>query len=216
MTTPIKAVVFDLGGVVIRICRSWQQAATRAGLPVHDEKTLADIDFIHQRHAPSDLHMAGKISCEEYFAQVSAACRGLYSPDEVRAIHTVWTIDDEPGIADLIASLNDAGLHTACLSNTNDTHWRILTQGDNPSPAIANLRTTLVSHHIGAVKPDPEIYAAAETTLDARPEEILFFDDVQHNIDAARARNWNAHLIDHDKPTPPQITIHLAAHAVNL
>jgi len=206
---PPSTIVFDLGGVVIRIVRSWAEACERAGLDVREPESLASLDFLHTRHGPTDRYMSGQMTCGEYVRTVSEGIGGLYSTDEVLRLHEAWTIDDEPGIADLIGSLNRAGLTTACLSNTNPTHWRILTE-DRPSPAIAALSRTLVSHEMGHVKPDPEIYAEAERLLGARPEQIVFFDDVAHNVEAAAALGWNAYIIDHAKPTPPQIAELLA------
>jgi HAD superfamily hydrolase (TIGR01509 family) len=202
---PPSTIIFDLGGVVIRIVRSWAQACERAGLDLRQPDSLDALDFMHQRHGPTDLYMAGRMSCDEYVRAMADAVENLYTPDEILRLHEAWTIDDEPGIADLIASLNAAGLTTACLSNTNPTHWRILTK-DKPSPAIAALTRTLVSHELGCVKPDAEIYAEAERLLSARREQIVFFDDVAHNVEAAIARGWNAFLIDHARPTPPQIS----------
>ena len=37
MTTPISLVCFDLGGVVVRICRSWAEGCAEAGLDVRGD-----------------------------------------------------------------------------------------------------------------------------------------------------------------------------------
>ena len=202
-----RIIVFDLGGVVVRICRSWAEACERAGLPVREPERFAAVELVHARHELADRYMSGHIGCDAFFAGISESTGALYSPDEIRHIHDVWIIEDEPGVAELIERLNGIGsLVTACLSNTNHAHWQRLIAGPHASPAVAKLRRHLVSHEMGAVKPDQGIYAAAEAAFGARPEEIAFFDDLEANVIAAQARGWRAHLIDHARPTSPQLT----------
>ncbi|HZC42415.1 MAG TPA: HAD family phosphatase [Streptosporangiaceae bacterium] len=43
----------------------------------------------------------------------------------------------------------------------------------------------IYSHEAGIAKPDPRIYALACQQLQVRPEEMVFLDDVQANVDAA-------------------------------
>ncbi len=204
-------IVFDLGGVVVRICRTWAEACVRAGIPLREGHQFDDVELIQKRNALADAYMSGGIGCAEFFQGVAEATGGLYTPDEVRAIHDVWVTGDEPGIAELIERLNGADhLVTACLSNTNHSHWQALLSGPGRSPAIALLRRRLVSHELGHVKPDEAIYLAAERALDVPGERILFFDDLEANVVAARERGWRAELIDHSRPTVPQLERHLA------
>lgn len=50
------------------------------------------------------------------------------------------------------------------------------------------------SHEVGLVKPDPRIYALTAERLDVRPHEVLFLDDVEGHVSAARAAGWHAVL----------------------
>lgn len=52
------------------------------------------------------------------------------------------------------------------------------------------------SAELGAAKPDACFYARVEQTSGFQPGEILFIDDKQANVDAARRRGWNAHVWD--------------------
>lgn len=45
----------------------------------------------------------------------------------------------------------------------------------------------IFSCELGLVKPEPDIYRALITALGAAPEEIVFFDDVAINVEAAAA-----------------------------
>lgn len=50
------------------------------------------------------------------------------------------------------------------------------------------------SCHLGVKKPDPEFYRRITLELDAPPSSLLYFDDQQANVDAARAAGWHAEL----------------------
>ena len=47
--------------------------------------------------------------------------------------------------------------------------------------------TIVYSHEVGHVKPEPAIYAIACERLGVEPHEVLFVDDLQANVDGARA-----------------------------
>jgi HAD superfamily hydrolase (TIGR01509 family) len=82
--------------------------------------------------------------------------------------------------------------------------------GHAPSPAIERLRVRLASHDLGLVKPDPAIYHEAQRRFTAPAERIVFFDDLEENVAAARAAGWRAYRIDHkgDTATQMRTTLH--------
>lgn len=191
---------FDLGGVLVRICRTWEEACARAGVEVRQMDRFREPALSARRKDIHDRYQRGEIGCEEHFTELTRATGGLYSAEEVRAVHDAWTLEDYPGVSALIDGLHGLGWRTACLSNTNASHWRILTQGDGASrprsEALAKVQTPMASHLLGASKPDEAIYAKAERGLEAGAAWIVFFDDLEPNVLAARRRGWAAHLID--------------------
>ena len=53
---------------------------------------------------------------------------------------------------------------------------------------FADLTDTVVySHEVGVSKPDPRIYRLASERLAVAPEDMIFLDDVEENVDGARA-----------------------------
>ena len=54
-------------------------------------------------------------------------------------------------------------------------------------PAADAFHFTVVSAHVGVMKPAPEIFEYTLRLLNLRPEETVFIDDFQHNIDGCRA-----------------------------
>lgn len=50
------------------------------------------------------------------------------------------------------------------------------------------------SHEVGLAKPDPAAYELVTRRLEVEPGEVLFLDDVEANVVAARALGWHAVL----------------------
>ncbi|MDX2115676.1 MAG: HAD family phosphatase [Planctomycetota bacterium] len=212
MTEKPRAVCVDLGGVVVRICRSWEEACARAGVRAPDAQRFHDETLAVRRRQLVDLYQTGRIDCAAFWSGLAEATGRAHTPREVRMVHEAWTMEDYPGVRELIDDLNSAGRITACLSNTNHAHWEILRGAAAPapaSPAIARLRTHMVSHKLGAAKPDERIYQLAESTLGLPADAIVFFDDLEENVHAAARRGWSAHLIDHTGDTAAQMRAHL-------
>jgi len=197
----IRVVCFDLGGVVIRICRGWDEAAERAGL---SRPEPADADFLAARAASHHLLERGDLTPAQSFSRTSAASGGRWTPSEVERVHHAWIAEERAGITAFVRELNRRDdLRTACLSNTNAPHWERLLHGpDYPTPRL--LRHHLLSFELGRCKPEHEIYERAQQSLDAAPQEILFFDDLRANVEAAKRCGWQA---IHVEPTTDVVTV---------
>lgn len=48
------------------------------------------------------------------------------------------------------------------------------------------------SHEIGLLKPDPAVFSHVTEFLEVRPSDVLFVDDVEENVEAARVHGWSA------------------------
>ena len=121
----IDTVVFDLGGVLVQIARGWDDAHRLAGLDA-DHPGLDSEKF--REHGPvlANAHQRGEITPEEWAAGIAETSGGSYSAEEAMRIMDAWTIEEYPGIAEVIDAIHDAGLATAALSNTNARHWELL------------------------------------------------------------------------------------------
>lgn len=85
-------------------------------------------------------------------------------------------------VADFIRSLRPR-FQTAILSNAGDQDRQIF----NEAYCIEDLvDTVIISAEVGMAKPDPRIYLLALDRLGVVPEETIFVDDLQVNVDAAR------------------------------
>jgi putative hydrolase of the HAD superfamily len=86
-----------------------------------------------------------------------------------------------------------------------ERHWR-------PRMPIDEIFEQVVdSGFVGMRKPEPEIYALTEARLGVPAAEILFVDDVDVNIAAARAAGWNTvHFLNNEQAIA-EIEVVLAA-----
>ncbi|MDZ4829446.1 MAG: HAD-IA family hydrolase [Phycisphaerae bacterium] len=199
MKVPPRVVCFDLGGVVVRICRTFEEAVLAARVPLRPG--FDDFRRRVRAKAAMDAHQLGQLDSREFHIAMSEAFGGLYSAAEFALIHAAITRDEYDGITTTIRTLGELGLVTACLSNTNELHWNVLVD----MPALRSLHHRFASHLWGLAKPDAAIYRRFERELGVGAQEILFFDDLRENIEAARSLGWDAVLIDHAASTAEQV-----------
>lgn len=213
MTDPsdIRAVCFDLGGVIIQIARSWDEGCARAGIdPRHSADDLAPL--LERWHALVTEHQSGRLEGPAYFSSVSALVNGHYTPDEIARIHHAWTGEPYPNVEPMLHCLRHNGVLTAAVSNTNHEHWTTLRE----MPALQLMQHHFVSHEIGHTKPDEAIYRFVEETLGINGKHILFFDDLPENVAGAQQFGWAAVQIDHAGDTVAQMQQVLHAHGIVL
>jgi putative hydrolase of the HAD superfamily len=98
-------------------------------------------------------------------------------------------------IWDLVRRVRDAGRPTGLLSNS----WGLEIY---PWDRLrAHFDVLVVSGEVGLRKPDPVIYALAAERLALPPERIVFVDDLERNVDAARASGMVAIVHRQAAPT---------------
>lgn len=206
--TNIQLVIFDLGGVLIRLCDGWEHACELAG--VTPSKTITDEDKQQLIRLVHVLEVGGYPEGEFY--TLAAPLLGL-DPAGVKAMSDAWLRGPFDGIVELIDAIHAAGRKTACLSNTNDNHWRVMTDLRHPNGLpLDRLHHRFASHLVRDRKPNPSIYHHVAQATATPPDAILFFDDAPENIAAASEQGWRACLIENPKDPVPQMTSHLKRH----
>ncbi|HMN40757.1 MAG TPA: HAD family phosphatase [Phycisphaerales bacterium] len=219
--TPPPLIVFDLGGVIVRICRSLKEAGERCGIDVRDEDITPDKRA--ERRAIHAHYERGRLTCDAFFTAIAQTTGGRYTPAQFRAMHEAWIIDEYPGVSQLIDDLHAANIPTGVLSNTNASHWAQMQPTPDPAPGRviapkfptpSKPRHIHASHLLGLAKPDAAIYHEFARRTDFAPGSIIFFDDLADNVNAARAAGWQSHLIDHTADPAAQIRTYLAAQRI--
>jgi putative hydrolase of the HAD superfamily len=133
-----------------------------------------------------DAYDRGELSAQTYWETVA---RDLEKPIDAEVLHAlidadtnVWT---QPNVEmmEWAARLNRAGIKTGILSNIGDAmELGVLGR----FPALGEFTHHTFSHRLGIAKPDAEIYRHAVEGLGVPADEILFVDDREENIVAAR------------------------------
>jgi FMN phosphatase YigB (HAD superfamily) len=214
MAQPIQLVCLDLGGVLIQVCRDWREACEAAKLelprPIFDPEMVGRLGEINREHE------SGRID-EAAFERQAAALTGL-TPQQIAAAAAGWLRPVYPGAFDLVGRLAAAQprVRSACLSNTNTRHWRMMNTPGPHQLGLERLTYRFVSFELGHMKPSAEIFRDVERLAGLPPASILFFDDNPDNVAAARACGWQAERIDPHRDPPGQVVEHLGRYEVTL
>jgi len=76
-------------------------------------------------------------------------------------------------------------------------------------PFLNEFELPLYSWRVKLIKPDPAIYKLQMKRLNVNPEEILFIDDKQENIDAAARLGMHTYLMKDYQHAPTEINDYL-------
>ncbi len=186
----VRAVVFDIGGVLERVDDdAWPETwigrwERRMDLPAgHLIERLAE-------HEPAGDMVTGGIS-EAQTRAMYARALGLDEDQADEMMAEMW--DAYCGELDLELRDFAAGLRptyrTAILSNSADGARR----EEQRRYGFEQLVDTIVySHEVGLAKPDPAVFRLTEERLGVGPDEIVFLDDHDGHVAAARRLGWHA------------------------
>jgi putative hydrolase of the HAD superfamily len=176
----IRAVVFDLGGVVVDYDFShaltvWQEASRLAPAALRDAFRFDD---------PYGQLELGTLDANAYFAHLQ---RALCLDCGHDVIERGWNAIFQGRIDATLALIDGIRGAVPChaLSNTNALH---LDEIRRLYPdLLTRFEQVFASHEIGARKPQPEAFHHVLRAIGVPAHEVLFFDDRQDNVEAAIA-----------------------------
>ncbi len=175
----IQAVIFDVGGVLLRTedRAPRQQWEARLGLAPGGAAALVFDSEIGQKA------QRGEISEPELWGWIGSHLN--LSPDETAAFRIgFWAGDQlDTGLVAFIRQLKSR-YQTAIISNYASNLRPELTHLFGIADAFDEI---IISCEEKVMKPDPEIFHRALRRLGRAPEEAVFIDDFRHNIEAAEA-----------------------------
>lgn len=184
-TPAIKAVVFDIGNVLIE----WKPERFYDATIGEDRRRamFSTVDL----HGMNDLVDRGGDFTDTIYdwAEKYPDWR-----DEIRMWHDNWLELATPQIPHsvrLMRALRARGVPCFILSNIGVRTWEIAVE---EYPFLAEFDHAYVSGQMRMAKPDADIYAAVEQHCGIAPGQLIFADDRQDNIDTAAARGWQTHL----------------------
>lgn len=172
-------VLFDLGNVLVRI---------------HPEAFLGTlgIDTPENRkvYGPKVIEIVkryerGGDSTEQYFSRLEGLLNhGEYHFEQKAIERAMLSVIGEPieGMEKLVERVA-AGNRVGLLSNTNPLHYHLCLEN---LPVLRHIAVHFLSYQLLALKPEPALYHAVIEAIELPAEEILFIDDIEENIAAAR------------------------------
>ncbi len=177
MTQPIKAVIFDLGRVIVdvdiaRLADHLGTVLTR-GDPVQTISRMMSDPLVVQ-------YDKGQITPEQFHADL---CRRFGLKVPLSQFSRLWCdiFTPIPGMEDLLRSLHGR-LPLGLLSDTDILHWRHIR---NHFPIVSIFPHPVLSFQVGTMKPDPVIFRRAADSVCTPPENCLYIDDLPANVQGA-------------------------------
>lgn len=132
----------------------------------------------------------GQMDVADFLFKVSAELG--YSGDEPFARRfQAWQLRLYPGVDEIIRHAA-ASCRVALLSNTNEIHWH---QVGHETQVFSTFARIFLSYETGHFKPSPQSFLQVMEFFECSPGEIIFLDDSEQNIVAARGLGIDAHRI---------------------
>lgn len=176
---PIRAVIFDLGGVLVRTedRTSRTRLAERAGLTYME---LSELVFDSQSARRA---MRGEITTEEHWEEVNKKL-GLSKEEYPQVPLEFWAGDRlDENLVNYLRGLRPQ-YKTALLSNAWDDLRQMIEEIWKCADAFDQM---VISAETGLVKPEPPIYEKVVSDLMVKPKEAVFVDDFPENVAGAKA-----------------------------
>jgi putative hydrolase of the HAD superfamily len=177
-STRFRAIIFDIGRVLIRVDISRAMDALASGLPLTPADMWTAIqndphwmDWQEGRISPRDwhLHLTKRLGVSLSFEQFSE----------------VWNraLDPNPIQPESFLEKLSKNYRLALLSNTDPIH---MSNEDARFPFFRFFPIRIYSYRVGASKPDPLIYRRALEACKVRAAQAVYIDDVAAYAETAR------------------------------
>lgn len=182
----IKTVIFDIGNVMVDFCfdkfirknKDPEQICERIRKATLESGFWGELDL-------------GILSYEEVLQKFIDMDPELES--QIRAI-----FNDTTGIVlkrdyaiPLVKKLRQNGYQVLALSNFPE---KVYLENREPLAFLEEMNGDILSYRDHVIKPDPKIYRLLQERYGFLPEECVFVDDLQENLDAAKEQGWRTIL----------------------
>jgi putative hydrolase of the HAD superfamily len=185
--TPVRALLFDLGGVLIDYT-GIEDLAAMLPQPLSHAEVRARLNACPHTQAFG----VGRLGRDDYARRFVRDWLIDIDPvaflDGFRASVRGWL----PGAVELLTALRRR-YRIAALSNTNDLHWERV-MDDLGGRSLFDVAAS--SHEFGMSKPDPRVFHAMLDHLAMPPGAVAFFDDAPANVAAATDLGMRAFRVD--------------------
>ncbi len=182
----LKHIIFDLGAVLYDI--DYQ-------LTANEFKALGvqNFDALYSQFHANELFTnleTGKITATEFYRSIAPYCSKGTTDAEIRTAWNAMLLGfRQTSIRYLPALATKYELYV--LSNTNQIHYQQVEADYLQQFGNSNFKTLFkkcwLSYEIGYRKPDQEVFEYIITNAALEPQECLFIDDTNINVDAGNA-----------------------------
>ncbi|KAH7713902.1 acyl-CoA dehydrogenase family member 10 [Aphelenchoides avenae] len=176
MTIKFKAVVFDMGGVVVEYAQPKIIHAILSKAGEEGKNTFA-------KHW-MDWEL-GRIDIEELTEHIKEAIGPHEELDDIDKFLAAFLTNKDENIDEAIKGIKAAGLKVALLTNNGyraaDKKKSVIME------CLEHFDVIVESCRVGLRKPDPEIYKLTAEKLGVKAEECIFLDDLIKNCEGAEA-----------------------------
>ena len=178
-----KAVVFDLGGVLVDVDseKALRELRSHCTVPGHTPDLMGLQRLV-------GAYECGALATEAFY---DAVCRHeALTMDLARFRQAYCDIFSPVGeMIEAHAAVKRAGFATWIFSNTSALHFeRIRAQ----YPFMAGFNGYVLSYELGCMKPDARAYQAVENATGFRGQDLAYIDDRAENVAAGAQRGWRA------------------------
>lgn len=193
----VKAIIFDLGGVLIDI--DMHQCfenikALEVDIDALSKATGNEADgqgaTLCEGVSASgliNLYQIGKVSTEDFIGTILKLSKEGTTYQQVVDVWNTCLLTIPAYKLDFIKQLRSEGYATFMLSNTNDAHWQYIVANSFPEPLNHYFDHCFLSQEMGMAKPNADIYKAVLSQIPFSAEVCLFIDDSKANCNAAEA-----------------------------
>lgn len=199
MSSPYKAVCFDVGGVLTHSMESVMPTSIlTSGIdfamlaPIFMEMFVSDSDTDNPGHQLE----RGEISLNDFvelMGETGQEIRKVLHPDSEHFI--MHNLKPALVMHEFVSEVRSAGFSTGIISNVI-REWLPWWEDFTPSHDLFDV--VLYSCDVGLRKPNTSIFLSAAQQLNYSPDEILYFDDFLPMVESARKVGMKViHVTDH-------------------
>lgn len=184
----IKNIVFDIGNVLAKF--GWREYLDQFNLNPDQDKAVAEHLFLSpmwrevDRGVKTDGELLREI-CADVPEQIERLIRLVFHGAGDAVIGYNYS-------AGLLEELKEQGYKVYLLSNYGKTFFE---DRAKTFDFLKYIDGKVLSYEIKAIKPEPKIYKTLFSRYHLNPEECLYFDDLQENLDAGAAFGMKTVLV---------------------
>ena len=177
----IKAIIFDIGGVMFDETKSTQYSDIAKAFGINPNK------FIETKNKYMKFAKVGDLNADGFIKKIAKTFN--LNEEELKEkwikIYKQKKFSNE--MIQLVQNLKKNNYKVIVLSNSHELHAKI----NYERGLYSNFDKVFLSNELKIAKPDRKIYKYVLKKLKLKPEECVFIDDKEDNVRVAKELNIN-------------------------